>query len=82
MCFVDFFCGYLSPHSPLEVIDATEVGNWSRFINHSCDPNAETQKWVVKGEVRIAVFAIKDIPKGKELTYHYNLDWNGGKRVR
>jgi hypothetical protein len=27
------------------VIDATSKGNISRFINHSCDPNAMTQKW-------------------------------------
>lgn len=28
-------------------IDAMTYGNESRFINHSCDPNCHTQKWLV-----------------------------------
>ena len=27
-----------------EILDAAKKGNASRFINHSCDPNCETQK--------------------------------------
>lgn len=31
------------------VINARDMGNESRFINHSCDPNCEVQKWQIKG---------------------------------
>lgn len=27
-----------------EIIDATEKGNITRFVNHSCEPSCETQK--------------------------------------
>jgi uncharacterized protein len=39
------------------------------FINHSCDPNCETED--VNG--RIFVMAIRNIAAGEELTYEYNL---------
>ena len=29
------------------VIDAGPRGNLARFMNHSCEPNCETQKWTV-----------------------------------
>lgn len=54
------------------VIDSHRMGNISRFINSSCDPNCEIQRWFVKGEPRIAIFAKKNINVGEELTIKYN----------
>lgn len=59
------------------VIDATARGNISRFINHSCDPNAETQKWTVNGELRIGFFSTKDILPGQEITFDYQFQRYG-----
>jgi uncharacterized protein len=43
------------------------------FINHSCDPNCETEE--VKG--RVWIKAIKSIAAGEEITYDYCL-YDGG----
>ena len=54
-------------------------GGLGRFINHSCSPNCETQKWVVAGELAIGLFALEDIPAGTELTFDYNFERYGDK---
>lgn len=59
------------------VIDATLRGNISRFINHSCEPNAETQKWTVNGELRIGFFSAKDIYVDEEITFDYQFQRYG-----
>ncbi|KAL7037550.1 hypothetical protein ACKWTF_009270 [Chironomus riparius] len=59
------------------VIDATVKGNISRFINHSCDPNAMTQKWTVNGELRVGFFSIRDIRRGEEITFDYQFQRYG-----
>lgn len=46
------------------IIDAGPKGNYSRFMNHSCQPNCETQKWTVNGDTRVGLFAICDVPAG------------------
>uniref|UniRef100_A0A8C9TLT8 Histone-lysine N-methyltransferase, H3 lysine-36 and H4 lysine-20 specific-like n=1 Tax=Scleropages formosus TaxID=113540 RepID=A0A8C9TLT8_SCLFO len=56
------------------IIDAGPKGNQARFMNHSCKPNCETQKWTVNGDTRVGLFALVDIPAGMELTFNYNLE--------
>lgn len=43
-----------------------------RFVNHSCEPNCEMQKWSVNGLFRMALFALRDIGADEELGYDYN----------
>lgn len=59
------------------IIDATKKGNVSRFINHSCEPNAETQKWTVNGELRIGFFSSKSIMPDEEITFDYQFQRYG-----
>src|SRR5271156_6941484 len=51
-------------------IDAARLGNNSRFINHSCDPNCEA--YLVND--RIFIRAVKNIEPRVELTYDYLLE--------
>ncbi|XP_015754821.1 PREDICTED: histone-lysine N-methyltransferase NSD2-like isoform X2 [Acropora digitifera] len=64
------------------IIDAGPMGNLSRFMNHSCDPNCETQKWTVNGEVRVGLFASREIMAGEELTFDYQLDCLGNEKKK
>jgi hypothetical protein len=50
------------------------MGNDSRFINHSCDPNCELQLWLVKGRMRIGIMALYDIEPEVSLSYDYQFE--------
>ncbi|XP_049778500.1 histone-lysine N-methyltransferase NSD3 [Schistocerca cancellata] len=62
------------------LLDAGPKGNVARFMNHSCQPNCETQKWTVNGDTRVGLFALQDIPANTELTFNYNLESIGTDR--
>jgi len=52
------------------VIDAAQGGNSARWINHSCDPNCETEE---TDDGRVYIQALRDIRRGEELFYDYGL---------
>jgi SET domain-containing protein len=53
------------------VIDARYGGNDAKYLNHSCDPNCETE--IEHG--RIWIKAIKPIEPETEITYDYRYDF-------
>lgn len=54
------------------VIDAGVDGNEARWINHSCDPNCESQ--ITRG--RVWIVSLRKIKAGEELTYDYYYDYD------
>uniref|UniRef100_A0A0K0E1R9 Histone-lysine N-methyltransferase n=1 Tax=Strongyloides stercoralis TaxID=6248 RepID=A0A0K0E1R9_STRER len=57
------------------IIDGGSKGSLARFLNHSCDPNCKIEKWNVNGSYRFAIFSIKKILIGEELTIDYSEYW-------
>jgi uncharacterized protein len=52
-------------------IDGSPHSNIARYINHSCDPNCETD--IV--DDRIIISAVRDIEEGEELTFDYGEEY-------
>lgn len=67
---------YLMEFDQGMIIDATK-GSMARFVNHSCEPNCEMRKWIVDKKPRMALFALRPIMTGEELTYDYNFEPTG-----
>ncbi|KAJ3521113.1 hypothetical protein NMY22_g12444 [Coprinellus aureogranulatus] len=61
---------------PACVVDAYERGNLTRFVNHSCEPNAIVVGCHVDDALhltpKIAFFASRDIDEGEEITICYS----------
>ncbi|TVU15005.1 hypothetical protein EJB05_38503, partial [Eragrostis curvula] len=57
-------------------VDASEMGNFAKFINHSCTPNLYAQNVLYDHDditmPHIMFFACEDIRPHEELAYHYN----------
>lgn len=56
---------------PLACIDALRVGNWTRFINPSCEPNSDYEIVRVGEEVKFVIGTRKAIEQGEEIMVSY-----------
>mmetsp|Transcript_21263 Transcript_21263/g.44351 ORF Transcript_21263/g.44351 Transcript_21263/m.44351 type:complete len:937 (+) Transcript_21263:168-2978(+) len=71
---------YVMHLEPGWYIDAREVANMARFINHSCDPNCKLVPVNVAGHMRVSIICIKDVPPGGFLCYDYQFDTQHGEK--
>lgn len=62
---------------PTVYIDGEQKGNWTRFINHSCAADCVFRIMRVGSTRIMAVEAIQDIPRGKELSVDYGPEYYG-----
>lgn len=62
---------YLYEISKHRTIDGTPRNNLARYINHSCNPNAESITW--RG--RVFIKTLRDIKPGEEIVYDYGTDY-------
>ena len=70
------------PHQGLDdtiaVISAKRYGNWTRFINHSCDASARFHTVRVGERYRVVVKSVREVGLFEELTVDYGeAYWNG-----
>ena len=55
------------------VIDGNVDGDFSRFMNHSCEPNCEAEMIERGDTTHVYIAALRDIAAGEELVYNYGL---------
>ncbi len=68
---------YVLNVNPTQAVDGEQGGNEARFINHSCAPNCEVYVF----DDTPYIYAMRDIIRGEELTFNYQLQSVSGKRL-
>ncbi|KAG6364242.1 hypothetical protein INS49_005841 [Diaporthe citri] len=69
--YVDATDSYIFTIEGEFVITAKDYGNWTRFVNHHCDPNVSAAVGMY-GHRRSVIFrANRDIAAGEQLCIHY-----------
>ncbi|CAI9715015.1 inactive histone-lysine N-methyltransferase 2E-like isoform X2 [Octopus vulgaris] len=59
-------------------IDASTLGNVSRYIRRSCSPNAEMRHLLHQGFIRFLIYSTKVISKGAEITIPFDFTREDG----
>lgn len=68
----NLYCKYVYKISKDMYIDAEYFGGKTRFVNHSCFPNAVAEQMSVDGETRIFMRALAPISINEEILVSYD----------
>lgn len=64
----------------MALISAKRYGNWTRFINHSCDSSTVFRLRTIGGRERVMVEAVRDIDVFEEVSVDYGAKYWGNGR--
>ncbi|CAD5206812.1 unnamed protein product [Bursaphelenchus okinawaensis] len=56
-------------------VNAYRKGNFTRFINHSCNWNTDSLLFSVDGRIRVILYTNRDIRMNEEITIDYGQEW-------
>ncbi|TEB27917.1 SET domain-containing protein [Coprinellus micaceus] len=73
---IDFYyLERLEKKEPVYTVDAYHAGNFTRFLNHSCDPNAKLYACYINesyiAKPLLVVFSLRDIEPHEEICFSY-----------
>lgn len=61
--------------------DASQFGNWTRFMNHHCEPNVAALEYVYARRKVIAFRTIRRIEKGEQMFIWYGEEYFSGNKL-
>lgn len=72
---------YAPKKQPFLYLDATMIGNFSRYITHDNDPNCFVETWICDGKLRIMVKSLRTILVDERVTLFFNTMIKEGEKA-
>ncbi|CUS12579.1 unnamed protein product [Tuber aestivum] len=71
-----------SPATDCYSTTSYHYGNWTRFVNHACDPNCTIDHVARRGKILSVYRITKDIPMFEEITTNYGIGYFLGRGLK
>ncbi len=82
--YIDYVYGFLFTRpgysEPFALISSKYMGNWTRYMSHSCEASTRFETVAIGGRYRVMVVAERDIEIFEEVTVDYGDDYFKGQQ--